>query len=959
MFDRVVSELFRIVLISAMLFAFSGLEADAQSAGNLRWITPPEGADLVKLKASIEAQGGTILTLAPEGKLLVRYPSSSISAPPASTVEPYAAPAPRLAASTARGLGSVHPTPEDEERLDALRVTHVEPNTLAKSRAMLQDASLAAIPAAVDNSLSMYFPPIDTQGSLSACTAWATTYYYSTYEQARDENWNAASGNENYIAHPMFVYNLINGGVNTGTVITHAMNILNQSGAGSLALRSSYDVTLWPTEAEWVDALKRRTQSASVIGRWDQGCTDADILAIKTHLANGHIAVTLSDLYQNFYDLYPTNTTGINNGVWFAPGGGYEGGHAMTIVGYDDNKSYWNGSQTKYGAFLVANSWGSWWGTYNSTGASKGFVWVAYEFFKRGAIGDGHYVFGTAYFNTDREDYRSKVYAVAGVNHTQRGHVTLYGGVGTGADQYWWSENILQNYGGTSVAINDSKRVVIDLNDGIPYVAFPSVDLFVRMELASGASSNGTLTNTTFFHDFDGNGTYDQVQAGNTPRTATPGGHADAETVFTWSDGLIDHLSMPAVASPQYANNPMAATITARDNLERVATGFTGTATLSAVNITTSTIGTGTVEAWIPFGTSYMGIRTQSIYLRSELGQASVLQGLALDVTAVPGGSVQNFTIRMKHTTQSVFSQTPNWETGYTTVYRHNVTITKTGWMMFQFDTPFSYNGIGNLMIDLSFNNPGFLSDGWIRHTDTWINRTTYGGGNYKGDPLNWTGNTPGLIWATLVPNVKLITGRLVSITPTTTGNFSAGVWNGAITFNEAAENVYLTFSDGAGHAGITDAFNVLPGIPPGALTVTLGPSGAVSAGAQWRRAGTSTWRASGSSETGIPVGSYTIECSPLAGWLTPPTQQVTISSGVTASASASYTQMSSLWVDFGYSAAEFGTEAQPFCRISSGVSAVTAGGTVYIKSGTSNERPRITKPVRLEAVGGTATIGR
>jgi hypothetical protein len=73
-------------------------------------------------------------------------------------------------------------------------------------------------------------------------------------------------------------------------------------------------------------------------------------------------------------------------------------------------------------------------------------------------------------------------------------------------------------------------------------------------------------------------------------------------------------------------------------------------------------------------------------------------------------------------------------------------------------------------------------------------------------------------------------------------------------------------------------------------LTVTISPQGAIDVGAKWRRAGTSTWRNSGVTETGIPVGQYTVEFSSVAGWIKPGNQMVTISEGQTTNTSGAYT---------------------------------------------------------------------
>jgi hypothetical protein len=72
---------------------------------------------------------------------------------------------------------------------------------------------------------------------------------------------------------------------------------------------------------------------------------------------------------------------------------------------------------------------------------------------------------------------------------------------------------------------------------------------------------------------------------------------------------------------------------------------------------------------------------------------------------------------------------------------------------------------------------------------------------------------------------------------------------------------------------------------------VTIITQGAIDAGAQWRRVGTSTWRNSGYTESSIPVGQYSVEFKDIAGWTEPPDQPVTINDGQTTYADATYTQ--------------------------------------------------------------------
>lgn len=76
-----------------------------------------------------------------------------------------------------------------------------------------------------------------------------------------------------------------------------------------------------------------------------------------------------------------------------------------------------------------------------------------------------------------------------------------------------------------------------------------------------------------------------------------------------------------------------------------------------------------------------------------------------------------------------------------------------------------------------------------------------------------------------------------------------------------------------------------------GSLMVTIGPQGAIDAGGQWRRTGTTTWRASGYTETGLTPGSYTVEFRIVPGWNTKTNETVTVQAGQTFMLTVAYTQ--------------------------------------------------------------------
>ena len=89
-----------------------------------------------------------------------------------------------------------------------------------------------------------------------------------------------------------------------------------------------------------------------------------------------------------------------------------------------------------------------------------------------------------------------------------------------------------------------------------------------------------------------------------------------------------------------------------------------------------------------------------------------------------------------------------------------------------------------------------------------------------------------------------------------------------------------------------------------GSLKVSISPSAAVSAGAQWRVDGGS-WRNSGYTQSGLSVGSHTLEFKALTGWSKPGNRTVTINYNQTANPSSTYTlQTGSLKVSISPSAA-------------------------------------------------------
>ena len=155
------------------------------------------------------------------------------------------------------------------------------------------------------------------------------------------------------------------------------------------------------------------------------------------------------------------------------------------------------------------------------------------------------------------------------------------------------------------------------------------------------------------------------------------------------------------------------------------------------------TIGAGKIGWVFPMYTGYTDARTQVIYLADEIGKAGKINSLSLEVTNAPTQTLENWTIRMKHTSLEKYDDDNcSFEAdGWTVVYQNNESIANKGWQKFQFQTPFAYNGTDNLLVDFSFNNETSTSHAQCKVSSPGGKRSLYDFAyNDRGDPLDWQG---------------------------------------------------------------------------------------------------------------------------------------------------------------------------------------------------------------------------
>ncbi|MBK7443792.1 MAG: peptide-N-glycosidase F-related protein [Chitinophagales bacterium] len=116
--------------------------------------------------------------------------------------------------------------------------------------------------------------------------------------------------------------------------------------------------------------------------------------------------------------------------------------------------------------------------------------------------------------------------------------------------------------------------------------------------------------------------------------------------------------------------------------------------------------GTTTDFAFYPLYTAYPVGRTQILWSASELTAAGLtagnISGMNFDIYT-PGDEMKNFSIRLKSTLLTEFTTTV-FESGFTEVYRQNTSF-NTGWDGIDFTTPFYWDGVSNIIVEITYDN--------------------------------------------------------------------------------------------------------------------------------------------------------------------------------------------------------------------------------------------------------------
>jgi hypothetical protein len=217
---------------------------------------------------------------------------------------------------------------------------------------------------------------------------------------------------------------------------------------------------------------------------------------------------------------------------------------------------------------------------------------------------------------------------------------------------------------------------------------------------------NGLVSNSSFPEQGCGQWDYNcytyVVDSSQTDSLASQ--HA-SYSISNFSDTVFDYTANPVWTYFQYQQKNISYT--------------------SIISEDSALIGSGSASLANPFATSSKISRTQNLWTASELTSAGLtagdITGLRMNILSL-GSNIENLRIRLKQTAQSSLDNNSPETEGFTEVYFLSTGLAATGSQSFNFYTPFTWDGLSNIIVDFSYTNASSGTDNNVQGEDAAYN---------------------------------------------------------------------------------------------------------------------------------------------------------------------------------------------------------------------------------------------